>query len=171
MRYPADKLAQRLDFLCLQQRCLGPLATRNFFPELTVRPLKVSRSLRHQSLQFGSGAALRLKVRTSLILSSSSALCGKYRGLKRDGLQRALEKAHVTQANDQLAPERGKLATFIVVGQYDKGLIGPRWLTAHPVLQNADIIAVERLLRHKHDFDDPLEILYHFLKSVADHGT
>ena len=87
------QLTQCLDFLCLQQRCLGPLATRNFFPELTVRSLKVSRSLRHQSLQFGGGAALRLKVRTSLILSPSGALCGKDRGLKRDGLQRALEKA------------------------------------------------------------------------------
>ena len=42
---------------------------------------------------------------------------------------------------------------------------------AHPVLQNAGIIAVERLLRHNHDFDDPLEILYQFLKIVADHGT
>ena len=123
MRYAADKLAQRLDLLCLQQCCLSPLATRNFFPELTVRPLKLCRPLGHQSLQLDGDPALGFKVRTSFILSSSSALCGNHRGLQRDGLQRALEKADVTQAHDQLASERGKLGTFIMVGQYDKGLI------------------------------------------------
>jgi hypothetical protein len=60
---------------------------------------------------------------------------------------------------------------LIVIGQYNEGLVRPRWLTAHPVLQNADIIAVERLLRHQYDFDDPLEILYDFLDRFADHGA
>ena len=63
MRYTADKLAQRLDFLCLQQRCLGPLATRNFFSELTVRPLKVSRPLGHQPLQVNRNSPAGLEVR------------------------------------------------------------------------------------------------------------
>ena len=58
-----------------------------------------------------------------------------------------------------------------MVGQHDKGLIRPRWLTAHPVFENADVIAVECLLRYKHDLDDPLEILHHFLKRVADDGA
>jgi hypothetical protein len=86
VRYPTDKLAQRLDLLRLQQCCLSPLAPCYFFPELTVRPLKVSRSLRHQSLQFGSGTALGFKVRTSFILSASSAFRGNYGGLQRYGL-------------------------------------------------------------------------------------
>ena len=58
-----------------------------------------------------------------------------------------------------------------MVRQDDKGLIGPRWLTANPVLQNADLIAVERFLRHEHDLNDPLQILYQFLQRAADHGA
>jgi hypothetical protein len=82
----ADKLAQRLDLLCLQKRGLGLLASRYFLPEFAVRPFKVGRSLGHQTLKLRRGPALSFKIFASFILSSSSALCGNYRRLKGDGL-------------------------------------------------------------------------------------
>jgi hypothetical protein len=76
VRYTANKLTQRLDFLCLQQCRLSPLATGNFLPKLTVRPLKLSRPLTHQPLELHGDPALCFKVRASFILPSSSALGG-----------------------------------------------------------------------------------------------
>jgi hypothetical protein len=91
--------------------------------------------------------------------------------LQRYGLQRALEKADVAKAPDQFPPKFGKPRTFIVIGQDDKGLVRPRRLTAHPVLQQADVIAVQSLLCHQHRLDDAFQIVHHFPCSVADHGT
>jgi hypothetical protein len=123
VRDTANKLTQGLDFLCLQQCCLSPLAAGNFLPELTVGPLKLSRPLSHHPLKLHGNPALGFEICASFVLSSSSALRGNNRGLQRDGLQRPLKKADVPQARDEFAPERGKLGTLIVVGQHDKGLI------------------------------------------------
>jgi hypothetical protein len=86
VRYTTDKLAERLDLLCLQQRGLSSLATLYFIPELFVRPFEVGRSLGHQTLELHGGPALGLTERASLILSSSGSLCGNHSGLQRDGL-------------------------------------------------------------------------------------
>src|SRR3954467_11680545 len=96
----ADKLSQSLDFLRLQQRCLGPFATRYFFTELAIGPLKVRGSLGHQAFEHLRRVALTFEVRACFILPPSGAFSRNNSRLKRNGLQGTLKEAHVAQALD-----------------------------------------------------------------------
>jgi hypothetical protein len=75
MRDAADKLAQRFEFLSLQQR-LSSLAYSDFLLELAICLLKVCRPFSHQSRQGGSGLTLAFEIRACLKLASASTLRG-----------------------------------------------------------------------------------------------